>query len=58
MYRAVVSFTGKIRMAMGEVGEISDQALAKDLLRAGYITEVKPENKTKGKGKKNEDQGA
>jgi len=58
MYRANVSFTGKIKMAKGEVGEISDQALVKDLLRAGYIAEVKPENKNKGKGKKNEDQGA
>ena len=36
-YKAIVSFSGKISMAMGQVREISDQSLADDLLRAGYI---------------------
>ena len=44
--RALVSFSGKIHMTKGEVGEITDQALVMDLLRAGLVEEVK--NKTKG----------
>ena len=46
-YRALVSFTGKISMYEGEVSEIS-LSLAKNLLKVGYIKEVKE------KGKKNE----
>lgn len=53
MYRALVSFSGIISMSMGEVREISDLSLVKDLLRAGYIMpleepkkeEVKPRRK-------------
>ena len=47
-YKALVSFSGKVSMAMGEVREISDQSLADDLLRAGYIIplEAKKEEKT------------
>ena len=41
-YKAIVSFSGKISMAMGQVREISDESLANDLLRAGYIIEAKP----------------
>ena len=37
MYRALTSFSGIISMAQGEVREISDSALVKDLLDAGYI---------------------
>lgn len=62
-YRAIVSFSGKISMAMGQVREISDESLVKDLLRAGYIIpleakeekakEVKAEKpKTRRKGNK------
>ena len=36
-YKALVSFSGKVSMAMGEVREISDQSLVDDLLKAGYI---------------------
>ena len=36
-YKALVSFSGKLSMAMGEVREISDQSLVDDLLKAGYI---------------------
>lgn len=43
MYEALVSFTGKITMAQGEVIEITDKAVAKDLIEAGYIKEVKAE---------------
>lgn len=43
MYKALISFCGKVNMTMGEVGEIPDKALAEDLLRAGYIEAVKVE---------------
>lgn len=56
MYKAMISFTGLISMAEGEVREISDSSLADDLLKAGYIVEVEPPKKeekksTKRKGK-------
>lgn len=43
MYRALVSFSGLISMAQGEIREIADKAMAKDLLNAGYIEEVTPD---------------
>ena len=50
MYIALVSFSGQINMAKGKIGEIPDQTLADDLVRAGYIipyesTEKKVEKK-------------
>lgn len=45
MYRAKVSFSGIVSMAEGEVKNITDDAVAKDLLKAGYIEEVKPAEK-------------
>ena len=48
MYKAKVSFSGlNISMAEGDVGEISDIALAEDLLRAGDIEEVEEPKKKK-----------
>ena len=44
-YRALVSFTGTVSMAMGEVREISDLALAKNLLKVGYVEEIKEKGK-------------
>ena len=43
MYRALVSFSGLISMAEGEIRDIGDDAIAKDLLNAGYIEEVAPD---------------
>ena len=40
-YRALVSFTGIVSMTKGEVREISDLAIAKNLLKVKYIEEVK-----------------
>lgn len=65
VYRALVSFSGKLSMAMGEVREISNKPIVDDLLKAGYIEELKEthikkdeapgETKTKkGRRKKNE----
>lgn len=49
MYKALISFTGKTSMAMGDVKEIKDVALANDLLRCGYIAEINPEKKVSPK---------
>jgi len=51
-YRAKVSFSGIISMAAGQVAEIADPAIAKDLLKAGYIEEVKPATKSKATSNK------
>lgn len=45
MYKALVSFSGAVSMTMGEVKEITDKAIVEDLLKAGYIEEVKAEKK-------------
>lgn len=54
MYRALISFSGLISMAEGDVGEISDIAIANDLLKAGYIEKIedKPTIKRQKKGMK------
>ena len=52
MYRALVSFGGLISMVSGEVRDIPDQAIAKDLLKAGYIEPVNPPKAEKPKAEK------
>lgn len=47
MYRAKVNFSGVVSMNVGEVADIADVNIAKDLLKAGYIEEVKPAEKAK-----------
>ena len=42
--KALTSFAGKISMYEGEIREVNG-AYAGDLLRAGYIAEIKPEAK-------------
>ena len=42
MHRALKSFSGAISMCEGETREIEDAEIVADLLRAGYIEEVKP----------------
>lgn len=51
-YRAIVSFSGKISMAMGQVREISDESLVKDLLRAGYIIPLEAKEEKAPKAEK------
>ena len=41
MYEALVSFSGVLQMRKGEVKAITDKKVVADLLRAGYIKEVK-----------------
>lgn len=45
-YKALVSFTGLVSMAVGDVREISDVSIANDLLKVGYIEEVKEKTKS------------
>lgn len=40
MYKALKSFSGLISMSEGEVREIADKKVAKDLLRCNYIEET------------------
>lgn len=42
MYKALKSFSGAISMHEGETREIDNAELVADLLKAGYIEEVKP----------------
>ena len=53
MYKALETFAGKVSMVKDEVKEILDKEIVNDLLRAGYIEEVKhTENKVKEEIKK------
>ena len=45
MFRALKSFTGKVAMTRGQVKDIKDKDIVKDLLNSGYIEEVKNEIK-------------
>ena len=47
MFKALISFSGKISMSKGQVKEIKDKEIIKDLLKAGYIEEVKTTKKKK-----------
>lgn len=42
MHKALKSFSGAISMCEGETREIEDVEIVADLLKAGYIEEVKP----------------
>ena len=39
-YKALKSFSGVVSMKRGEVKDIKDQEIVKDLLRAGYIEDL------------------
>lgn len=41
MLKALTSFSGVVSMREGETREIDDAAVVADLLRAGYVEEVK-----------------
>ena len=55
-YKATISFSGrKLSMRRGEVRDITDEALAKDLLNAGYVIgleESKPKTSASKKSSK------
>lgn len=45
-YRALVSFTGVLSMVKGEVREITDDTIVKDLIKSGYIVDLSEKQKT------------
>lgn len=54
MFKALKSFTGKVKMQKGQVADIKDKDIIEDLLNAGYIEEVKEEAKKETTKLKNE----
>lgn len=46
-YRALRSFSGLVTMVKGEVRDIADEEIAKDLIRAGYIVDLSEKQKEK-----------
>lgn len=44
-YRALTSFSGLVSMKKGEERDIQDEAIVKDLLRAGYIEDLSAKQK-------------
>ena len=58
--KALKSFTGRVRMIKGEVREVEDEAIAKDLVSCGYAIDLEEKQKeaaevkatSKAKGKK------
>jgi len=52
LVKALTSFGGKISMGAGEVREILDEEIAKDLLRAGHVVEAKAEKQATKKAEK------
>jgi hypothetical protein len=44
--KAKNSFCGVVSMTMGEIRDISDKSIVTDLLKAGYVEEIKEEKKT------------
>lgn len=55
MHKALKSFSGTISMCEGETREIKDADVVADLLRAGYIEEVKPNGRTRKNATETED---
>lgn len=51
-YRALVSFVGKVSMSEGEVRDINNPKIEKDLLDAHYIEEILPPPAPKSEPKK------
>ena len=47
MYKATRSFSGIVSMKKGDVKEINNEEVAKDLIRAGYVIELADESKPK-----------
>lgn len=44
-YRATKSFTGLVSMVKGEVRELEDEEIVKDLLKSGYIEDLSEKQK-------------
>lgn len=44
-YRATKSFSGLVSMVKGEVRELEDEEIVKDLLKSGYIEDLSEKQK-------------
>lgn len=44
-YRALKSFSGLVSMVKGEVRELEDEKIAKDLIKSGYIEDLSEKQK-------------
>ncbi len=55
--KATVSICGKICMAKGEIRDIADKEICKDLIRCGYVKEVKSDESAE-EGKNDETKSA
>lgn len=53
--RATISFAGIVTMGAGEEREIMDAHICKDLLKAGYVEEIKEEESIPAKRRKKGD---
>ena len=51
-YRALRSFSGILSMVKGEVRDIANEAVAKDLLRSGYVEDLGSTEKKTAKASK------
>lgn len=45
MYKALVSFSGRVSMVKGEVRDINDPVVVADLLKAKYIVDLEAKKK-------------
>ena len=45
LIKALASFAGKVSMYEGEVREVSDRAVAEDLIKAGYAVKYEADKK-------------
>lgn len=54
MYKALVSFTGRVSMVKGEVRDINDPVIVADLLRAKYIVDLEAKKKAAAEAAKNQ----
>ena len=50
-YKAITTFSGKITMVKGEVRDIADDEIAKDLIRAGYVVDLSERQKAQAQTK-------
>lgn len=57
MYKALVSFAGRISMVKGEVREIDDPEIVADLLKANYITDLNAKKKAAKRSSKKKTEG-
>ena len=52
-YKALKSFVGAVNMRRGEIKEIDDEKIVKDLLRSGLVEELATEKKSGKSTRKN-----